>query len=654
MRVEMLLLVLFLGTSAVSSAVSSHRATWINVWLNSNQKYVPDPISGRGSNNVTMAWDVACAKYKISLPANMTLANTAALDWVGGANYGNMFVYLGLIQHAGMDTVILDFTNGFGMANSKFPVEQLHRMLRTHYPAMHVAYAVSSSSFPPALAYLADASSDTFGYLMDQSNQPVVILYTGYKQYMQVKEEHPTLRVLFANGESTAANKAGWHKVPYSGYLSGGAGTYDANEVFWLAPSLDWQPGPGMNASWSISLPWLCWGLHTLDALASPPWLTVMGSFDDSAERNMWMPALTSWATSKQDANLRDNTMMDLDGVPDAGVASVASNDWTVFYDTVRAYFTNGILPRGQTSAVAVRVPTGVGEFMLGQTERAYTLYVNPPFPFNQGVGSSDQRPAFVRSVSSVYTPGLLFPSSPSQGSNNGSSSSTGSPLLEEFSFQTGLRTTRPVQPLHIMSCTQCGLAVCTEDFALSVLPGTYVTTSDTPVLPNDLPGVDYSSAVDVHDCDLLRGPGVAFVTGSAGVGIVAVPQTYATQALVYSVPQLDGRVILYAQATGEVFAATSDFEGVELRHVRGAERHMWTLAAHPASEGASVISIVDTRNETVAWEVDVGQAPGVCVHGSPTDCLYTIRLAPTKLISSQSAFVFRDTPQRTSSALLI
>ena len=662
----MILLLLLAGANA--SSAPGHRATWINVWLNNNQKYVPDPATGRARNNVTCAWDVACAKYNVSLPPNMTLANTAAIDWTGGANYGNMYAYLGLIQRAGMDTVIPDFTNGFGMSNSKFPVEQLHLMVRTHYPTMRIAYAVSSAAFPSALKYLDEGSkNDTFGYLTDdQADKPVFILYTEYDKYTQIKQAHPSLRVLFANGESSAANKAGWHKPPHDGY--GGVGSsagataatgFDANEVFWVAPSLDWQPGPTINASWSISLPWLSWGLHALDALPARPWLTVVGSFDDSGERNMWMPALTSQATSeKGDANRRDNSMLSLDGVPDSGAASVADGRWTVFYDVITAFFTRGELPRGRASVVATRVPSGVGEFMLGlRTETAYTLYVNPPFPFNSGVGGhgSAARPAFVRTVSNRYPPGMLFP--PAAATGGASAGTSSSPLLQQFSFQTGERATRPIVPLHVLACATCGLAVCATDYALNFLPATYLTTSGTLVLPDDLPSVDYPSAVDAGDCDVLRGPGVAFVTGSSkfnrsagsssdGVGIVVVPLTYASQSVVYSVPQPDGRVILYAQATGEVFAATADFTGVELRRVRGAQRHLWTVAAHPTSAGASVVSIADGSGSgsALVWQAAVGGAPVACAQQDTGDCLYSIRLVPMSQPSSLlSAFAFRD-----------
>ena len=194
---------------AVVATASTHRATWINVWLNANQKYVPNPVTGRASNNITCAWDVAAAKYNISLPPNMTLANTAAIDWTGGKNYGNMYAYIALIQRAGIDTLIPDFTNGFGMSNSKFPVDQLHHMLRTHFPSMRVAYAVSSAAFKGALDYLNNTASDTFGYLTDAAAKPVFVLYTEYDQYLQIKQAHTDLRILFADGESTAANKAG-------------------------------------------------------------------------------------------------------------------------------------------------------------------------------------------------------------------------------------------------------------------------------------------------------------------------------------------------------------------------------------------------------------------------------------------------------------
>ena len=152
-----------------------------------------------------------------------------------------MYVYLGLIARAGINVVIPDFTNGFAMANSRFPVAALHAMLAEHYPSMRVAYAVSASSFAPALAYLRNSSSGSgaAGYLTDGAGRPVFVTYCVYPDYERIRAENPGLAVFFANGESPAANKGGWHSAPFNGYGPRGANS----DVFWVAPSLDWQSG---------------------------------------------------------------------------------------------------------------------------------------------------------------------------------------------------------------------------------------------------------------------------------------------------------------------------------------------------------------------------------------------------------------------------
>lgn len=207
----------------------------------------------------------------------------------------------------------------------------------------------------------------------------------------------------------------------------------------------------------------------------------------------------------------------------------------------------------------------------------------------------------------------------------------------------SGAAASRPVQPLHIMSCDQCGISACREDDALEILPDTYLSTSGTLVLPNDLPGVNYSASVALQDCDLLLGPGVAFTTASADARIVAVPYTYPAQSHVYMVPQEENKVIIYALATGEVFAASNDFRRVEMQRVRGAARHLWTLAAHPAVEGGSTISTEDAAGNRVVWHVPGAGEAAVC---AGHDCLYRIQLVPLRgMTSLLSAFVLM--PQR-------
>lgn len=642
-------LLVFLALLLGTAATTHHRATWINVWLNENQAYVP-AATGRARYNITCAWDVAIEKYNISLPSGMTLNNTAAIDWTGGDNYGNMFAMLSLIQLAGMDMVIPDFTNGFGMSNSKFPVEQLHSMLHQHFPEMRVAYAVSAGAFVPALAYLEGSGSDTSGYLTDEQGRNVIVIYSGYDSFRKITDENPGLRVLFANGESIAGNKAGWHNEPFSGYRAPYVGQEDSSQsdVFWVAPSLDWQPGHPVNATWSVSLPWLAYGLEVLDAMESPPWLTVMGSFDDIGERNMWMPALTAWGQGKGATDVRSNSMVSLDGKTDGGVAAVDRDDWTVFYDTVRAYFTEGRLPQGRTRTLAVLAPVGVGEFMLGVTAPAYTLFIDPPYPFNRTAAAAvggGGRP-LVRCLSATLPPGMLFPAS--------SGSSVGSAELEEFSFMTGTESSRPLSSYHLLDCHACGLTVCEDDYSLVVGPaGTFVTTSKTLVLPN-VAGLNYSAAVDLEDCNLLRGPGVAFVTSSSSpgthhtqsTGILGVPLAFPTQSLVYTVPvpyqgEEGEEVIIYALATGEVFAASADFARVELVPVRDAKRHLWTLSPHPAAAAAALVSIADDAGDELVWQADTASR-GASIVCSADDCLYGIRLAPSKPSSLLSAFAFQ------------
>ena len=83
------------------------------------------------------------------------------------------------------------------------------------------------------------------------------------------------------------------------------------------------------------------------------------------------------------------------------------------------------------------------------------------------------------------------------------------------------MRATAPVTPLKLDSCRQCGLSLCEPSYALALPPaGTYLTSRGTLVLPSGAPGVNYSRAAGFQgDCDLLLGPGLAFVSRNAPDG---------------------------------------------------------------------------------------------------------------------------------------
>jgi hypothetical protein len=74
------------------------------------------------------------------------------------------------------------------------------------------------------------------------------------------RSENPDCLLLFSDGESPYANKAGWHTAPFAGYGYDLQGV-DNNEVFWLAPSLDWQTGTP-SRTWVVSASWLAYGMH--------------------------------------------------------------------------------------------------------------------------------------------------------------------------------------------------------------------------------------------------------------------------------------------------------------------------------------------------------------------------------------------------------
>jgi hypothetical protein len=636
---------------------ASYQATWINVWLNHNQSYVPGP-NGLASNGIKCAWDVAKSKYNISFPAgtNMSLDNVHAIDWVGGAGFGNMYVYLKLIEQAGINVVIPDFTNGFSNANSFFPVVLLHEMVARHFPDMKIAYATSSGGVKSADAYLTDEKSDTSNYLstaVSDGQRPVLIAYCVYADYLKLTRDYPQYKIIFANGESTHANKGGWHSEPYNGM------TVFNQDVFWVAPSLDWQTGTA-SASWSVSLPWLAYNMEVLDAMPSRPWLIVMGSFDDASERNMWMPAVTSNSSSSF-------VMVGLDGTVDSGVASVSSSDWTIFYDTVATYFTQGRLPAGHSRALFSRSPTSVGAFALDSSPLALAasssgaarplahllspslaLYVNPPFPFNRGTGNGS-RTAYMRTLDALYPADMLFPLPPSAAVGAGTGAGAGvAGQLQQFKFfsHNDEAVTEAIVPLHLLSCKQCGRSVCDKNTTILQSPqgAVHRTSSGELLLPADLPAVDYTKSTDLASCDVLLGTGISFLTvSSSSQAVVAVSKAYRTQSLVYlSAAPVGGSTsyIVHAISTGLVYAASADLSTVELVPIQEGltQRYSWVLKPHPLVAGYSICLGAPAPTHMLCWHTDILSA--TCP-GASTDCVHPIQLGPLLPISTYSSFDF-------------
>lgn len=575
---------LLTAAAQVYAAPTPLYATWINVWINSNQPYVPGP-GGLASHGIQCDWVTAMQRYDVSFPpgSGMSLANPHAVDWTGGAEAGNMFAYIALIARAGINAVILDYTNGFGAANSRFPPEPFHAMIAAHFPDVQIAYAVSPSGVEPALSSLQNTSAN---YLHGPSGRPVLVLYGGYESYVDTSTAHPELKILFANGESTDANKGGWHGEPFNGHAPHGG-----DEVFWLAPSLDWQAGTN-STSWTVSLPWFAYGMHALRRAEQQPWLAVLGSFDDVGERNLWLPAVTSNATPPA-----TRTMRTLQGEADSGAARADSGDWTVFYDTVRAFVTKGTLPVGNVRAIAVAPSTGP----------AASLYVNPPYPFNQGLANGSATALFRSNTS--FPADQLFPLS------DGS-------VLRQFRFQSrdDKAVTSAAAPIAIgTSCDPCGHPVCRR------------------TLPGRLPNVNYSAAENVSDCDMLDGTGVSFVTPGARSGdMVAVQSAFRTQTLVYVAPATKqslkdhDNVILWALASGLVYFASDDFARVQLAALdeksAASGRHVWSLEQQQGSNSFRIVTERDDTGETFAWAVSSDPLECSEITGEK-DCVLPVRL---------------------------
>lgn len=154
-----------------------------------------------------------------------------------------------------------------------------------------------------------------------------------------------------------------------------------------------------------------------------------------------------------------DYKMRGFDGSLDSGTADPTDDSWTTFYDTVSSFLTQGILPPGQPLNLIGNDVASVGAFGTQRVSTpSFSLYVNPPAPFNRGVGNGSAS-AFVRSLHPLYPPDQIFPINESG--------------LVSFRFQSkdDADVTSQSKPFHFMACEQCGHSVCSNDDAVVSCP---------------------------------------------------------------------------------------------------------------------------------------------------------------------------------------
>lgn len=243
-------------------------ATWIMIWNGSTEKGWWKPEDYKGCRvNVGGRWQ--------------------SINWNDRAH---IKTYFDAMKAAGMDLILVDFTNGFRWEWQGKYVQQL-----CHANGMKFAVAFNPQAGKSMESgcrkiwetYAGPSATNAAAYF-HQDGKPLAVLYTWRKGYVdsiaQEGEFRRKFTTVWASGEDSDRDKWGWQLEP-------GVGPVPSTNVMFVTGSVKFDSPRTSEDRWRRHLAWLDYGF--LMAAKSRPRVLVVGSFDDVHERNAWMVADT-------------------------------------------------------------------------------------------------------------------------------------------------------------------------------------------------------------------------------------------------------------------------------------------------------------------------------------------------------------------------
>lgn len=259
-------------------------------------------------------------------------------------------VYFAAMKAAGMDVIIVDFTNGFQW---EWQAKLVQRLCRENAMKFAVAFnpqagqAMESGCEKVWKTYASPEAADSEAYL-HQDGKPLVVLYTWREGYQASIAGSGGFRARFstawASGEDSDKDKWGWQLEPETGPVA-------SKKTMFVTGSVKFGSPRTPEEQWRRNLSWLDYGFAM--AKRQHPDIVVVGSFDDVHERNAWMVADTRDA--KTSWQMRDRS-------------GALSTD--AYYNRVRAWVVEGrppVIAGGLIRDGAYRVSASDGR-VLGVT----------------------------------------------------------------------------------------------------------------------------------------------------------------------------------------------------------------------------------------------------------------------------------------------
>ncbi|MEI7900371.1 MAG: RICIN domain-containing protein [bacterium] len=256
-------------------------ATWIMIWIGATEKWWrPQDYEG------------CRVKYPEGLSAK------ESIDWNDPVLRK---FYLEQIRDAGIDVIVIDFTNGFRWEKAardvqKFCYENNMKMCIAFNPqggsSMESACGMVWKTFADPGVHYSEA-------YFQKDGKPLCVIYTWRSGYAasvaQSGPERGRFSTVWASGEDGADNKWGWQLEPWE------LAHPSADSVF-VNSAVKWNSPRGTAETWRKSL--AVFDYNMLIARRSRPKHVIIGSYDDMHERNSWIKIDTAGAD--RGAQMRD------------------------------------------------------------------------------------------------------------------------------------------------------------------------------------------------------------------------------------------------------------------------------------------------------------------------------------------------------------
>jgi len=199
--------------------------------------------------------------------------------------------YFDAIRAAGMNVIVVDFTNGFRW---EWQAKSIQQLCLENNMKFAVAFNPNAGKDMESgcrkiwETYASPVASYSSAYLY-KDGKPLVVLYTWREGYKSSIEQTGPFRQKFstvwASGEDSDKNKWGWQLEPNVGPVPSPVSMFVTGSVKFDSPHTT-------EDKWRKNLSWLDYSF--LQAKKNNPKFIIVGSFDDVHERNAWIVADTA------------------------------------------------------------------------------------------------------------------------------------------------------------------------------------------------------------------------------------------------------------------------------------------------------------------------------------------------------------------------